>query len=414
MAEKNRDDVVVGFLKELGFRPSKSAEEFQKQLRAKLGETRAKEAFEWIVRRGRGELKDAEFYRYKNGAYDLSMALSSLYDSPFVRQICESLVVNAEIFGKRILEVGCDNGVIACFIARLCPDSEVVAVDLYEESIAVSRQLAQSLGIQNVDFRVCDVTQGLDEAFDTVVSSRMLHEVASIAFDYGDFRLLLKEQAGIYADARGAYAGVLAGLVKDGGSVISCERIGSFGDVLGWLWALNGAGLAPVGAKREAVPMLNALVTTVVAKKSEAQDGEVVYRGLCDMLMRTKGFVESGAANEFAALKVQEIGGSLIEGYNIYKNDRLTHRLSIWDLNPKSLFDLGAPVAADDPDNHVYSIFSLPQDDHTMNIRSKSAFEGDVKHMHDYVAAALKNGGVVKRISYVDGKEVVGEAVESV
>lgn len=412
MSEKIRGDVVVDFLKELGFRPSKSAEEFQKQLRAKLGEARAKETFEWIVRRGQGELKDAEFYPYKNGSFDVSMALSGLYDSPFVRQICESLAANQAVFGKRILEVGCDNGVIACFIARLCLDSQVVGIDLYEESIAVARQLAQNLGIQNVEFKVCDVTKGMDESFDTVVSNRMLHEVAPVDFSSGDFRLLLKEQGAIYEKARASYADVLAGLLKDGGSLISCERIGSFGDVLGWLWALNGAGLAPVGAKREAVALLKALVTTVVAKKSDAQDSEVVYRSLCNMLMRTKGFVESGAANEFAALKVQEIGGSLIEGYNIYKNDRLTHRLSIWNLNPNSLFDLGAPAAADDPDNHVYSIFSLPQNDHTMNIRSKSAFEGDVKHMHDYVAAALKNGGVVKRISYVDGKEVIGDTVE--
>ncbi len=414
MAEKNRSDVVVDFLKELGFRPSKSAEEFQKQLRGKLGETRAKEAFEWIVRRGKGGLKDAEFYPYKNGSFDVSMALSSLYDSPFVRQICESLAANQEAFGKRILEVGCDNGVIACFIARLCPESEVVAIDLYDESIAVARQLAQNLGIKNVEFKVCDVMQGMDETFDTVVSSRMLHEVAPVEFTYGDFRLLLKEQGEIYAKARGAYAGKLAGLLNDGGSLVSCERIGSFGDVLGWLWALNGAGLAPVGARREMVPMLNALVTTVIAKKADSQDNEVVYRNLCDMLMRTKGFIESGAANEFAALKVQEIGSSLIEGYNIYKNEQLTHRLSIWNLNPKSIFNLGAPAAADDPDNHVYSIFSLPQNDHTMNIRSKSVFEEDVKHMHDYVAAALKNGGTVKRISYADGKEVVGETVESI
>ena len=33
------------------------------------------------------------------------------------------------IFGKHILDIGCDNSIVSCFIARVLPEAEVTAID---------------------------------------------------------------------------------------------------------------------------------------------------------------------------------------------------------------------------------------------------------------------------------------------
>ncbi|MEI7560787.1 MAG: class I SAM-dependent methyltransferase, partial [Actinomycetes bacterium] len=79
---------------------------------------------------------------------------------------------------KKILDVGCDEGLLTCFYAMLWPDAEVVGRDLLPEGIALATELAQSrfsFG-DRVRFEKSSIATAKQPAgkFDLVFASRAL------------------------------------------------------------------------------------------------------------------------------------------------------------------------------------------------------------------------------------------------
>src|SRR5690348_2585239 len=54
---------------------------------------------------------------------------------------------------RRVLEAGCGTGNMVIDIATLLPDTEIVAVDLTDQSLALARERAAKHGLKNVSFR---------------------------------------------------------------------------------------------------------------------------------------------------------------------------------------------------------------------------------------------------------------------
>ncbi|ETJ33131.1 hypothetical protein Q604_UNBC12421G0001, partial [human gut metagenome] len=58
--------------------------------------------------------------------------------------------------GKKVLDLGCDNGITTCFVANLYPNSEIIGVDKCKKGIKCAEEIAQKLGVKNVKFEAVD------------------------------------------------------------------------------------------------------------------------------------------------------------------------------------------------------------------------------------------------------------------
>ncbi len=83
----------------------------------------------------------------------------------------------------RILAAGCGTGQEALALARLEPRARLLAVDLSRASLAYAQRMAQSIGLDNIQFMRGDLLQlpavheQLDGPFDLIVSSGVLHHL---------------------------------------------------------------------------------------------------------------------------------------------------------------------------------------------------------------------------------------------
>ncbi len=79
----------------------------------------------------------------------------------------------------RVLDAGCGTGGPMVAMALKYPDTHIVGVDFSEASLDKARQLAQRLGVRNVEFHHLAIEElpKLGQVFDFVVSSGVLHHL---------------------------------------------------------------------------------------------------------------------------------------------------------------------------------------------------------------------------------------------
>jgi precorrin-6B methylase 2 len=92
-------------------------------------------------------------YRAKNATWELSRDVTSQYAGrQYANYLSLFVVAKEPPTAKRILDIGCDNGVATCFYASQFPDAEVIGIDRCAEGIACAKHLARVLGLENVTF----------------------------------------------------------------------------------------------------------------------------------------------------------------------------------------------------------------------------------------------------------------------
>ena len=114
--------------------------------------------------------------------------------------------------GKKILDLGCDNGITTCFVANLYPNSEIIGVDKCKKGIKCAEEIAQKLGVKNVKFEAVDAKKVdkffKEEKFDL---GRMF------GFAYGE-----KENGAVFSHMAVMYSNALyqRGFAKEGNKVL--------------------------------------------------------------------------------------------------------------------------------------------------------------------------------------------------
>ncbi|MBI3968974.1 MAG: class I SAM-dependent methyltransferase [Chloroflexi bacterium] len=171
-------------------------------------------------------------------AHSLSAELHREYLSWFVTQAWGSV--------ERVLDVGCGNGFLTCFYARLFPRAEVIGVDASTAAIAVARELAARLRLSRVRFEVGDVRDltalPLEPGFDLIASTLVFHEIVSLP-DLRSWSLAARatELAGTEPPA---YLRSLARLLAPGfGTYVSLERWPDTAHLFLWSHLLARAGI---------------------------------------------------------------------------------------------------------------------------------------------------------------------------
>lgn len=391
-------DAGLAYVRLLDIKPAKTYSKLESQLKEKISSEVAGEIIQQIKLRGTKEAVDnAAFYDLKNTNLATSLALSGAHDGDIIRKVCNWISDNASMFGQNILEVGCDCGIISCFLARTFPQSRIVAIDRCEKAIFAAKELASQLGVANVEFRHTDAADLPWELFDTVFSMRSMHENMDAVQE--DHTLLIGTQGQMFCNALQSYAKILSTLVCPSGNLISIEHCNRDPLLLGWMHALNKAELIPDPDAyhelicREVDNEKSCLQVTVATPGTSIPEDEIH-----DIFSSTfMGHVNLNAgnfqwANWEAAILLQNSIQDLIEGYFLYTRDGKKYgKLAIWSNK------------ADEESILVEQVF---EDDRLVaNCHSKT-LEDSKSSMKNAIFAAVKRGDVAMPFQYTNGREV--------
>lgn len=170
---------VIDYLNQLKLKPSKNFRQFWNDLEYQHGRRAIAPLKEAMSQRNPGATTN-DIYVLKNQNLKLSLDFAK-YSADLYRRFFDWLVARPHPQAGRLLDVGCDNGIVTCFIASLFPESEVVGVDIEPQAVACAEELANRLGLTNVRFFQSDVRQ-LDtlldaRSFDRILSVRSFHEM---------------------------------------------------------------------------------------------------------------------------------------------------------------------------------------------------------------------------------------------
>ncbi len=315
---KKIKDPGLEHIKKLNIRAVRDPKDIFNELTGRYGKSRAREIIDGIY----GSLvRDGQvaMYDQKNADYEISMLISGGYDADIVRRACNWVSDNKDAFGDEILEVGCDCGFMTAFLGTVFPEKRITAVERSAAGIEIAKKNTEKFALSNIEFINADAADITDRKFDTVFSMRAMLEngIPEKKDDQFDEFAVLTENM---ANVKQSYASVLSGLVKDGGNVISIERLGR--DVLfaAWLKALTNAGLKIIPDSYKEIRCTEAgkdqPLDAMIFEKADASDVDAfaVFMEFCGADIDT-GDAQYEGMN--AKIMYEFTGGRLIEGYEI-------------------------------------------------------------------------------------------------
>jgi len=113
----------------------------------------------------------------------------------------DNIIHNDTLFPKDslVLEAGCGVGAQTKIIAPKNPDSNFISIDLSEDSVREAKELINSLGIKNVEFKQADIYNlpFKDETFDSAIICFVLEHLHNPIKALKEIKRILKKQGTI-------------------------------------------------------------------------------------------------------------------------------------------------------------------------------------------------------------------------
>ena len=189
--------------------------------------------------------------RLKQSALPLSLYISSFFYRERMLKLLSYLDGIDSNNIRTVVELGCENGALACAIAKLWPNVNVIGVDLGKNSINCANELKKNLGIQNASFVCADAQDYLKSvesgSLDLIVSACFLRE---FEIDRADTQVVIFEkfedieeikptvrQAGLIEFFRD-----VASSLGDYGLFLSLDRLPSMSDYWRFIQCVEQAG----------------------------------------------------------------------------------------------------------------------------------------------------------------------------
>jgi SAM-dependent methyltransferase len=246
ISESENTLLIQTFISSIGLKECQSNEEFWKHLEKSHEEKVLDQLEQALIAHNEDTCSDGELYQFKNQNLKLSLDVSSFSTDLYI-QYFRWFVKHSTKKPKKILDLGCDNGIATCFYGMLFPESEVVGIDIQENAIKCAKELATMLNLSNVTFVKMDfknVQNHFDKySFEIITSLRSFHEMVRdfpVEVDYlmKDTHIktknpILKKELIRIKDL----------LMYDTSEFITCERISGFDSVTSWIQTMENAGL---------------------------------------------------------------------------------------------------------------------------------------------------------------------------
>lgn len=228
-----------GHVKMLGYRMVNGEERLERELNKRFGRSMQELTHVSDDEGGDGYT----FYDRKNDDYDVAMFVTGAYDADIIRKACDWIDGHRGCFEDTILEVGCDVGAMTTFRGLAFPDKRILAIDRCANGVEVARRNCERFGVANVELRCCDVSDLAGMEFDTVFSMRTFHENdTSKGLKTG---YVFEEYADAFADGFAGYSESISGLIKEGGNLVSIEKMQRDSILAGFLRAIGRSDLRP-------------------------------------------------------------------------------------------------------------------------------------------------------------------------
>ena len=310
------------YLEQFGFKRAGYGVDVSDVLVKKLGSDLGMRIAKEIDARAEGKprLSHQEFYSLKNTTLESSLVVTGLFEEEHLQDSLEYLEEHQDLFRGRILDIGCDQGITACFIAMVHPDLEVLGIDLCPEAISAAQELAARLKLSNVSFRRVAL-KDMDEKFDTVIAMRTLSENFNTKADYDVSQSLVKKGR-LYRDLMGEYAKQVAAVVNSDGYFITIDRNDWPGMSLGWMMALQecNIGVQAATCNRFTQDEVGHEVKAIAfaAQKGVARDEDALYGEYNKSFSSTIDPFAPQYEGEEAALIFQNSVRGTILCFNIY------------------------------------------------------------------------------------------------
>jgi SAM-dependent methyltransferase len=219
---------------------------FRRQMKERHGAATLDRTFAAL---GKDGASTPAFYELKNRSLRFSLDVSFQMDGNFYACFLDGVTREHEKHQpvpRRILDLGCDCGLLTCFYAQHFPEAEVVGLDSSVGGIENARELASELELKNVRFQVGDIRE-LEKA-----------NLSDAGFDLITFTCVLRDALGFpHVPANGPlswaalpptdmWARVLSTvrpLLTPGGIAFSTERVMNPRAMAWWVRSLSDSGI---------------------------------------------------------------------------------------------------------------------------------------------------------------------------
>ena len=187
--------------------------------------------------------RQEELVDYLNQSLQMSLLAASFYDRVFFRRVMEYLLRYDTFWAGDIVDIGCGNGILTCFLALRHPDSFVTGLELSRNATLVAEELAERLQVDNVHFSSSEAQR--QGKCDTLFSCRTVHENVvwrALSEESKLAALSIEDQIKRHSQ----YAKELSAMIKPQGYLVSVERYEEGNAYAGLVRALECFGLCQV------------------------------------------------------------------------------------------------------------------------------------------------------------------------
>jgi len=170
--------VVDGFFRRAGIQPLLGSDEFWAGALKNYGDEA--QQFKECLDSG-GDRASAIAHQLMNSSLDFANLALSQFEARKLRAAAVWLLQGRIPAEGKVLELGCDSGLLLCLLASYYPETHFTGLDKGKETIQVAQERAAKLGLRNVKFKVGNVARGFagtaGSGYRTVLSVTIFHEV---------------------------------------------------------------------------------------------------------------------------------------------------------------------------------------------------------------------------------------------